>query len=87
MQRFNYTGSVGNKLKKEMKNMNYILLLSIFIFGYGNKLQSQDQIPNHDSFNIESKQVGEMRVINVWTPQNMIIVTIHILFYICQMVE
>ena len=51
-----------------MKNMNYIVLISLFIFGCGNKPQNQDPIPDHDNFKIESKQVNETRVINVWTP-------------------
>jgi len=51
-----------------MKNINYLILLSLFILGCGKKPQNQDPIPNHDTFKIESKQVGETRVINVWTP-------------------
>jgi len=53
-----------------MRNINYIVLISLFILGCGNKPQNQDSIPNHDSFIIESKQVGETRVINVWTPSS-----------------
>jgi predicted alpha/beta superfamily hydrolase len=30
----------------------------------------QDPIPEHDTFSIESKLVGERRIINVWTPTN-----------------
>ena len=48
--------------------MNYIILISLFILGCGNKPQNQDPIPNHDNFKIESKQVSETRIINVWTP-------------------
>ena len=48
--------------------MNYIVLISLFILSCGNKPQSQDDIPKHDSFKIESNQVGETRIINVWTP-------------------
>ncbi|PHR71930.1 MAG: esterase [Lutibacter sp.] len=51
-----------------MKNKNYILLMLLFVFACGNKSQSQDPIPKHDSFKIESKQVNETRVITVWTP-------------------
>jgi predicted alpha/beta superfamily hydrolase len=36
--------------------------------GCANSLQKKDPIPVHDEFNIESKQVGETRNINVWTP-------------------
>jgi len=48
--------------------MNYLILMSLFILGCGNKPQNQDVIPDHDTFKIESNQVGETRVINVWTP-------------------
>ena len=51
-----------------MKNMNYIVLISLFTLGCGNEPYHQDLIPGHDSFKIESKQVSETRVINVWTP-------------------
>ncbi|WP_457609581.1 alpha/beta hydrolase [Lutibacter sp.] len=51
-----------------MKNINYIILISLFILSCENKQQKQDPIPNYDSFKFESKQVGETRVINVWTP-------------------
>ncbi|MBL4708762.1 MAG: alpha/beta hydrolase [Flavobacteriales bacterium] len=51
-----------------MKNINYLILLSIFALGCNNKSQSQDSIPNHDSFKIESQLVNETRVITVWTP-------------------
>jgi len=51
-----------------MRNMNYLILMSLFILGCGNKPQNQDVIPNHATFKIESNQVGETRVINVWTP-------------------
>lgn len=48
--------------------MNYIILISLFILGCGNTPQNQDTIPDYDTFNIESNQVNETRVINVWTP-------------------
>lgn len=32
--------------------------------------QSNDPIPQHETFVIKSKQVGEDRTINVWTPEN-----------------
>lgn len=44
-----------------------LLMLSILLLNCGNK-PPQDLIPNHDTFTIESKQVEETRVINVWTP-------------------
>ena len=48
--------------------MNYLILMSLLIISCGNKHQYNDPIPNHDTFKIESKQVGETRIINVWTP-------------------
>lgn len=51
-----------------MKNRYLILLLNFFLAGCINKSQSQDTVPVHDSFKIDSKQVGEIRTINVWTP-------------------
>ena len=45
-----------------------MILLSLIILGCGNKSQNQDPIPNHDTFKIESKQVGDTRIINIWTP-------------------
>jgi predicted alpha/beta superfamily hydrolase len=54
-----------------MRNMRKLLILlfaSIYLFGCGNQKLNQDSIPEHETFKIESKQVGETRVINVWTP-------------------
>ncbi len=48
--------------------MNYLLLMTLFIIGCKNTPQYNDPIPKHDTFKIESKQVGETRIINVWTP-------------------
>jgi len=42
--------------------------MSLFIVSCGNKPQYNDPIPKHETFKIESKQVGETRIINVWTP-------------------
>ena len=51
-----------------MKIVNYLILLSLFLLGCSNKYQTQDPIPNHDTFIIKSHQVGETRIINVWIP-------------------
>ena len=40
----------------------------LFLFGCSSYKQIQDPIPSHETFTIESKEVGETRVINVWTP-------------------
>lgn len=53
-----------------MKNINYLIVITLFILVSKNKLQSQNIIPRHDSFTIESKQVNETRVIAVWTPDS-----------------
>jgi predicted alpha/beta superfamily hydrolase len=51
-----------------MRKIFLILLGSICLFGCGNKKLQQDPIPNHDTFEIKSKQVNETRIINIWTP-------------------
>lgn len=51
-----------------MKIIYYNLLILILFIGCANSLQKKDPIPVHDEFKIESKQVGETRTINVWTP-------------------
>ena len=51
-----------------MKPMFYTLLLTMLLLACANPKQQQDPIPTHDSFTIASKQVGETRTINVWTP-------------------
>ena len=43
-------------------------MISIFLLSCFNHSQYQDTIPTHDTFKIESSQVGETRTINVWTP-------------------
>lgn len=35
---------------------------------YSNAQEYNDPIPEHDSFTLQSKQVGEPRIINVWLP-------------------
>ena len=45
-----------------------ILLIFIAISSCKNVEQPKDIVPNHDEFTIESKQVGEIRNVNVWTP-------------------
>lgn len=48
--------------------MNYLLLMVLFIVGCKNTPQYNDPIPKHDTLKIESKNVGEIRIINIWTP-------------------
>lgn len=53
-----------------MKRICAILLSAFFLLsGCSENTQAQaDSIPPHTSFTIDSKFVGEMRTINVWTP-------------------
>jgi len=51
-----------------MKFIKVYLILSILFIGCTNSSQKKDPIPTHDTFTIASKQVGETRTINVWTP-------------------
>ena len=54
-----------------MKNIFYTLLAGILFFtNCSNKSQPNDPIPIHETFNIQSTQVGEERIINVWIPEN-----------------
>lgn len=54
-----------------MKNIFYTLLVGIlFCVSCSNASQPNDPIPEHETFKIQSKQVGEERTINVWTPEN-----------------
>ena len=54
-----------------MKFIYYKLLFILVTFTCCSNAQKyNDPIPVHDEFTIESKQVGEERVINVWTPEN-----------------
>ena len=54
--------------------MNYIyynlFLLFITLSNYTVSSQPNDPIPQHETFTIQSHQVGELRTINVWTPDN-----------------
>lgn len=51
-----------------MKSISHVFLLIILLFGCATAKQKPDPIPEHDSFTIVSKYVGETRTINVWTP-------------------
>lgn len=53
-----------------MYKLAVLLLGSVFLLSCTNALQYNDPIPPHDSFTMESKNVNETRVINVWTPSN-----------------
>ena len=49
-------------------NYYYLLLFIVTLSGCSNAQTYNDPIPENDEFTIESKQVGETRNINVWTP-------------------
>lgn len=51
-----------------MRNLNYLVLMSLFIIACNNTPEYNDPIPKHDTIKIESKKVGETRIINIWTP-------------------
>ncbi len=53
-----------------MKNIHLILILSFIFIGCNNQAQSQDPIPVHETFSIDSKILNEKRIINIWTPEN-----------------
>ena len=46
-----------------------LLLFLVTVSSCINAKQPKDKVPTHDEFTIESKQLGETRNINVWTPQ------------------
>ena len=52
----------------ESKYFGLVLLLLVIVSSWTNAKQPKDKVPSHDEFTIESKQVGETRNINVWTP-------------------
>ena len=54
-----------------MKYICYNLLFILLAFtNCSNSLHPNDSIPEHETFTIKSKQVGEVRTINVWTPED-----------------
>ena len=54
-----------------MKKIYYTLWVGILLLtSCSSTLQTKDSIPEHETFTITSTQVGEDRVINVWTPDD-----------------
>ncbi|MCK8141037.1 alpha/beta hydrolase-fold protein [Flavobacterium sp. I-SCBP12n] len=51
-----------------MKLIFYTVILSLVFISCTNSKENKDSIPVHDEFTIQSKEVGEKRTINVWTP-------------------
>lgn len=52
-----------------MKLAFYTGLISTLIIGCNNTPELNDPIPQHKTFTIESKELGEKRTINIWVPQ------------------
>lgn len=54
-----------------MKFIYYkLLFILVTLTSCLNASPTNDPIPKHETFKIQSKQVGEERIINVWTPEN-----------------
>jgi len=53
-----------------MRRLIILFITSIYLLGCASQKLNQDPIPEHETFRIESKQVGEIRTINVWTPSS-----------------
>ena len=51
-----------------MKQHHLRFTLLLLLIGICSNTHSQDSIPAHDSLNLNSVLVGEIRTINVWTP-------------------
>lgn len=49
---------------------SFFLFILVLFTSCSNATQANDPIPEHETFTIKSKQVGEDRVINIWTPEN-----------------
>ncbi len=49
--------------------MKFLLSIAFALFSLSIMALEPDEIPEHDSFTIESEKVGETRVITVWTPK------------------
>ena len=49
-----------------MKLVYYNLLFTLFSFGFAAVKPLADIISAHDNFKIESRKVGETKIINVW---------------------
>jgi hypothetical protein len=66
-----HTLKQNNQKTEKMKHLYYsFLFLLITLTSCSSASQPNDPIPEHETFKIQSKQVGEERVINVWTPSN-----------------
>lgn len=48
----------------------FITLCLCFLFVWNCKSVAQDPVPEHETFTIDSKEVGEKRTMNVWLPED-----------------
>lgn len=55
-------------MKSKINHLSLILL--VILWSCGNNSQAQDPVPEHETFKIESKELDETRVMNVWLPSN-----------------
>lgn len=54
-----------------MKFIYYnLLFILVLLTSCSNGSQPNDPIPEHETFKIQSEQVGEERIINIWTPED-----------------
>lgn len=53
-----------------MSKISFYLIISFLVMNCTKTPQYNDPVPEHDSFTIESKNVNETRVINVWLPSS-----------------
>ena len=51
-----------------MKNLNYLILMVLFLVGCKNTPQYNDPLPKHNTLKIVSEKIGELRIVNIWTP-------------------
>lgn len=64
--RFSFSNFSQNKTT--MKTIYAYFLLAIFLLSCGTATPPVDPIPAHETLNIDSKILGETRVINIWMP-------------------
>jgi enterochelin esterase-like enzyme len=51
-----------------MKKIIFLLFISFLLTSCASNAQQQDKIQVHDSLKLDSKLLGEIRTINIWTP-------------------
>ena len=61
---------INTKNKKMKFIYHYLIVIILSCASCKNEAPPSDPIPEHETFKIASNQVGEERVINVWTPSN-----------------